>query len=214
MKKKDDLPKAPDFLHQGKAKFVKRTLKAIQADIKTLETQLDDIKDIRKHCPELVKLEEQIQKIKEDYREEIKAQVNCWESDIQQLNKELKNKKEDNKLQLSESVQKWFRKYISGIDWGYKQPRIVWISPDERFAIITSPGSIGGTGTAMGTGGYYYASSSHWLTDIKENGMYISNRRDGVASIKELEVEGRLTKEMKAKMIARAEELAGYSYKQ
>jgi hypothetical protein len=212
MKEKDGLPKACGFPHPGKAIFEKRTLKAIQTDIKTLETQLDDIKDIRKHCPELVKLEEQIQKIKENYREEINAQVNCWESDIQQLNKELKDKKEDNKLQLSEKVEKWFRHYKSGVSWGYKEPKIVWISPDERFAIITAPGSTAGQGTAMGTGGYYYASSTHWLTEIVENGTYSSMRRDGVASLKEMEFEGRLTKEIKAKMIARAEELAGYSY--
>ena len=113
---------------------------------------------------------------------------------------------------MSETVQKWFDKYIRGIDWGYKEPKIVWVSPDERFAIITAPGSTAGTGTAMGTGGYYYAASTHWLTDIKEGGTYGGFRYQGVDSLKDMEFEGRLTKEIKAKMIARAEELAGYKY--
>lgn len=192
----------------------KRTQKAIQEEINTIEKQLDDIQDIRKHRPELKELEDKIQKIKSDYREEIQSQVNCWKSDIEQLKKELKNKKLDNELQLSEKVQKWFRHYKSGVGWGYKEPKIVWVSPDERFAIITAPGSTAGTGTAMGTGGYYYASSTHWLTDIKEGGTYNGRMSRGVDSLKEMEHEGRLTKEIKAKMIARAEELAGYSYQQ
>jgi len=192
----------------------KRTQKDIKLEIENLEKQIDDIKDIRKQRPDIAILEDQVRAMKQSYMQEIESSVTCWRSDIQYLKKELENRKKDGEIYLNERISKWFRQYIGGIDWGYKDPKIVWISPDERFAIITSPGGTAGTGTAMGTGGYYYASSTHWLTEIKEGYAYFG-RRTGVAgeASKWLEHEGRLTKEVKEKMIKFAEEQAGYKFK-
>lgn len=185
-----------------------RTQKDINQEIKTLESQIDDIQNIRKHRPELVELEEKINKIKQNYREEIETQVSVWNSDIYALKNELKKKKIEGQIQLSERVEKWFRNYKSGIGWGYKEPKIVWISEDERYVIITNPGGTAGTGTAMGTGGYYYASSTHWLTETIEGYTYLGQSRGAAGTApKWLEFDGRLTKEKKAEMIAFAEEL-------
>lgn len=191
----------------------KRTQKEIKLEIETLEKQIDDIRDIRKQRPDIAALEDQVRAMKQAYIQEIESSVNCWRSDIQYLKKELENRKKDNEIYLSERVREWFRQYKRGIDWGYKEPRIVWVSPDERFVIITNPGGTAGTGTPMGTGGYYYASSSHWLTETKEGYAYMGNRTGIAGSAPRwMEHEGRLTKEVKEKMIKFAEEQAGYKF--
>lgn len=184
-----------------------KTQKDINQEIKAIEVQIEDTKNIRKHRPEYAELEKKMEVIRAAYREATDSLISCWKSDIQALKKELKNKKEENKLQLSGDVQRWFRKYLSGVSFGYKEPRIVWISEDEKYIIITSPGGTAGTGTAMGTGGYYYASSSHWLTEIVEGGSYMGHTEKGIRSPKWLEHEGRLTKDKKEEMIAFVETL-------
>lgn len=184
-----------------------RTQKEINQEIRNLENQIEDIRDIRKNRPEYAELEKRMEEIRREYREETESQVDVWRSDIQALKKEITRKKEDNKIQLSDRVQQWFRKYKSGVNFGYTPPRIVWISEDEKYVIITSPGSIGGQGTAMGTGGYYYSGSEHWLTEIIEGGTYTGSFSRGIDSPKWLTHEGRLTKEIKQKMIAFTEEL-------
>jgi hypothetical protein len=184
-----------------------KTQKDINQEIKAVEAQIEDIKNIRKHRPEYAELEKKMEAIRRAYREETDSLVSCWESDIQALKKELKKKKEENKLQLSEDVQRWFRKYLGGVNFGYKEPKIVWISEDEKYVIITSPGSTAGTGTGMGTGAYYYAQSTHWLTEIFEGGTYLGSSRDSVKSPTWLEFDGRLTKEKKEEMITFVETL-------
>ena len=185
-----------------------RTQKEINQEIKNLENQIDDTRNLRKHRPEIVELERKIEAIRASYREETETSIACWKSDIEQLKKELKNKKEDNQIQLSEKVKKWFRNYLSGVSFGYKDPKIIWISPDERFVIITSPGGTAGTGTPMGTGGYYYAASTHWITEIVEGKSYLD-----FGEVKLLEHEGRLSKEIKEKMITLAEQKANCIYR-
>lgn len=82
--------------------------------------------------------------------------------------------------------------------------------------IVTNPGGTGGTGTAMGTSGYCYYPSDHWLIEIIENGIYMRTYQSGertyqsgerINSPKRMHHEGRLTKEVKNKMIAFTEEL-------
>lgn len=46
----------------------------------------------------------------------------------------------------------------------------------------------------MGTGGYYYTSAEHWLIDRTRGDTYFKCK-------KLMEIEGRLTKEIKQKMI-------------
>jgi hypothetical protein len=183
----------------------KRTQKQINEEIKAIEAQISDIRDVRKHHPELVELEKKVYEIKQKHYEESQSLINCWDSDIDALKKELKRKKEDNDIQLSERVEKWLRKYLSGVNFGYKEPRIVWISEDERYVIITSPGGTAGTGTVMGTGGYYYAASTHWLTETIEGVEFMGNRAERAPEW--LEHEGRLTKEVKQNMIDYTKEL-------
>lgn len=93
-----------------------KTKKEINDNIKELENQIDDISNYRKHRRDIAKIEDELRKLKNDYWEEAQSSINCWQSDIDALKKELKMKKEDSSIQLSEKVQKWFRKYLSGSD--------------------------------------------------------------------------------------------------
>ncbi len=182
-----------------------RTQKDIKQDIDTLESQILDIKNVAKHCPEIIELETKARELRNSYWEEIRSQVSVWNSDIDALKKELKNKKEEKQIQISERVQKWLRHYLSGVSFGYNEPRISWISEDERFVIITSPGGTAGTGTPMGTGGYYYAASTHWIAETTNDSKYIdwSDKKRN----KYKEHEGRLTKDIKKQMIEFTENL-------
>ena len=87
-----------------------------------------------------------------------------------------------------------------GVDFGYGGIKIVWHSDDERFVIITNKGATAGQGTAMGTHGYHYAPTEHWLVDTKEGNSFHT-------TTKYFPVEGRLTKEKKQQMIERIKEL-------
>lgn len=179
----------------------KRTQKDIKQEIENLDNQIFQIK---KYPSEIIELEKKLYDMKNAHLDEVRPQVNVWKSDIEALKLELRKKKEENQIQLSERVEKWLSKYTSGVSFGYAEPKIVWISEDERFVIITSPGGTAGTGTAMGTGGYYYAASTHWLADTTNPARYIG---DGGKGNRWMEHDGRLTKEVKEKMIAYTEEL-------
>lgn len=185
---------------------MERTQKAIKNEIDTLEADIANKKNYRKNCPKIVELEKEIQQLRQQYFEENQSTIDCWESDLEALKDELKKKKSEKALYIPEKLEKWFRKYKSGVSFGYGGIKIIWISPDERFVILTCPGATAGTGTAMGTGGYYYALSSHYLVDTLESDSHVGRN----SYMKE--VEGRLTKDAKKELIKLAEEKAGYTF--
>ena len=64
----------------------------------------------------------------------------------------------------------------------------------------------------MGTGGYYYASSTHWLADTTSERKYVD--WSNASPNKWKEFDGRLTKEKKQEMIDFSEELRNKSHEQ
>jgi hypothetical protein len=132
-------------------------------------------------------IEEKWQKKQQGLREDLETERRCLESDLKAL-------KEKGELKIPDHIKKWLKQYSEGVDWGYGGLKIRWISPDEKWAIITNGGGTAGTGTPMGTGGYYYAEVSHFLGKITDRGSY-NNRYAEVEG-------GRLTNEIKEKLIA------------
>lgn len=166
---------------------------------KDIKARLKEIEQLRKstwRCTDpdylaLIKeakvIEEKWQKKQESFRDDLETERRCLESDLKAL-------KEKGKLKVPDHIKKWLKEYSDGVNWGYGGLNIRWISKDEKWAIITNNGGTAGTGTAMGTGGYYYAEANHFLGRITERGSMYN---------KYAEVEGgRLTKEVKAKMLA------------
>lgn len=185
----------------------KRTQKVIKAEIDALEAEISNKQDYRKNCPKIVELEKEIRQIKEKYFEDNQLTINCWENDLQVLKVELKKKKAEKALFIPEKLEKWFQTYILGIDWGYGGIKIVWISPDERFVILTNTGSTGGQGTVMGANSYYYSNSEHYLIDTLIAEKF---RKNNNGKLKEHT--GRLTKDIKLEMIKLAETTVGYTF--
>lgn len=165
------------------------------------------------------------QQIEKEYREKQKAFFEEVQPQLQELNTKLENlleeqrelRKKKEPLKISNRLAKWLREYSRGVDWGYGGLLIREIlDPEERFVIITNPGSTAGQGTPMGTHGYYYSKTMHWVADtfvegsswgshqqnLEIKGKYIlSNGR-----VMRKEVEGRLTKEKRQILLDAVEE--------
>lgn len=115
---------------------------------------------------------------------------------------------------IPEELDRYVRyKWASGIDFGYGGVSVRYLDPQNRFLIITENGSTAGTGTAMGTGGYYYAQCEHFIT-FPQYGCYLEaylphnkGKEYGERSNNKMfEVEGgRLTNAIKKSLIEQAE---------
>lgn len=165
--------------------------KQIASKIKELEDKILDLKNISKNVPEYSELIKKADQLKEEYFKHNLPIIEQYRDQVYELKKELK--KPVKELYISENLQEWFRNWKSGVDFGYKDPYIRWISPDEKYVVITCPGSTAGTGTAMGTSSYYYALTDHYLVEVKEGSRYININRDGSGILGSFE--GRLSKE-------------------
>ena len=171
----------------------RRTQKQIKKEIEDLKFQISDNRNYIKHIPGYMESYNQLEELKNQYFKNIQSKNNELSTKIKKLNEELVKEKKRKELKLSDRVNDWFGNYENGIDWGYGGLKIIWLSEDENWAIITCKGATAGGGTAMGTGGYYYSPSTHWIADVR--GGYNALRN------KFMEIEGRLTKEKKKEMI-------------
>jgi hypothetical protein len=192
----------------------KRTIKQIDAEIKEAKEQLSTkywYKQDETYLKLIKELDEAKKKVREyeiEHYEEAYKNVSEVREIINELESEKQLKKLKNSIVIPPDVQDWFKQWGTGVDWGYGKPKIVWISPDYKYVIITIPGGTAGTGTAMGTGGYYYAPSSHLATETK--GRHHSGYRDEVW--KTSEIEGRLTNNIKQQLIDQINEHSGMDY--
>jgi len=188
------------------------TQKELKDKIKALEKERDELR----HCtdPEYLELMKKVRDIKDKWFKEKEPVRDDLYSQIQLTKQDLEAVKNKNKLHIPIEIEEWFRRYSSGIDFGYKPLKIRWISDCENWVIVTNPGGTAGTGTAMGTGGYYYGSAEHFLARVG-NGEYSRALVDLNTSEESYEPEnsypgwnqygevegGRLTKETKQKLI-------------
>ncbi len=188
---------------------ISRTQKAIKEEMEKAQQQLSMLTNPYINSPEIARIKDTIHGLKNqlydlehEYEVSIQADAEFLREKIQNLRQELKDIKLRNEFQISDDLKKWFRNYLSGINFGYKSPKIVWASPDEHFIIMTSPGGTAGTGTAMGTGAYYYAPSEHYLIDTRQGTNWTSRNNGRLVS-----VEGKLTKEIKAEWLKKIEDI-------
>jgi len=147
------------------------TQKGLNSLIKKLEREYKD--SWRCTDPEYQRLQEEAKKIKDEWNKKMDSRRNEINDELRLAKSDLKEIKGQRELKIPEEISKWWRSYKNAMDWGYGGLKIRWISDDNLFVIITNPGSTAGTGTAMGTGGYYYSNSNHWLarTDQPYSGL-------------------------------------------
>jgi hypothetical protein len=105
--------------------------------------------------------------------------------------------KNNEPIKLSESLQKWFNRYSSGVRFGYGKQilSIIWVSDDERFVIIKKRGNSQYNGRGCSVTTRYYP-QIHWIADTTK-GTY----SDGNYFMKR---EGRLSEHSKQVMISDA----------
>lgn len=171
------------------------TQKELLAEIKRCEEKIIDLENYRKNIPGFAEAEKKLQNQKYDYLNSIeneRLEIREW---IRNYNRQISELKKKNELIIPDEIVKWFREYGSGVNFGYNGIKIVWISKDKRWVIITNKGGTAGTGTAMGTASYYYAVTEHWLACV-DKGRYLDRPTNCFGRI-----EGRLTKELKNKLI-------------
>ncbi len=126
---------------------------------------------------------------------------------IREKKLELKSKKAG---KYPDGLVRWFdRKFARGVNFGYGGITMRHLDKDNRFIIVTCNGGTAGTGTAMGTGGYYYAESTHFVS-FPQYGDYMEaklphgeGRRTGNNMFEVMG--GRLTVEVKQQLIKQAE---------
>lgn len=130
--------------------------------------------------------------------------IHAVEQEIRLKKKELQNKRPPEFI----IMERWVKgKYSSGVNWGYGGISLKYIDPEFKYIIATSKGGTAGTGTAMGTGGYYYATAEHFVT-FPQFGTWRESRLphyEGRSSNQMFSEEGKLTNEVRNRMIEKAE---------
>lgn len=111
--------------------------------------------------------------------------------------KESLEKTKRKELEIPEKIENWFREYISGVDFGYGGIKIIYVSPKQRYVIVTNTGAMASTGSFWNPS---YHQSSHWFVEV--GSQQYRNSLNRVEKI-----EGRLTKEKKQEMIKKILEL-------
>lgn len=189
------------------------TLKEIKEEIKRLENSR---KMLFVYPKEIVELKQKLYLMQNEHREKALEKAKPIDEDIKHLEMHLRDKKQSAKAMSAPiEVQNWLNNsYGIGVDFGYGRKDISWLSPDKEWAIV----SIGGTMFWSGIGyqsygranhrGVRVGTSYHSITGIHRNGKFVSTQ----------EYEGRLTKEVREKIIAeinekKADKSVEYSWK-
>lgn len=131
--------------------------------------------------------------------------ITAVEQEIRLKKKELKSNKSPEFIIINKWVQS---KYCSGVDFGYGGIKLRYIDPNMKYIICTNGGGTAGTGTPMGTGGYYYSGADHFVV-FPQFGIYIDSKLPHYQyrSTNTMFTEhGKLTNEVRNKMIEKAED--------
>lgn len=181
-----------------------KTQQELKDRIKEIGEEIRNLRRAHWDDKEYIKLIEKANKIKEKLENKNDKKIDKLRNEQSKLMEELEDKKLSKRIQLSPYLLNWLKQYMQGVNWGYKNPFIVWHSDDERFVILTHPGQTSGQGTPMGAGGYYYSASDHSLIDTKldSRGLHLNKLGYKIGEY----VEGRLTKEKKQILLDRLEE--------
>ena len=170
------------------------TQKQIKKEIDILKKSIPNVYNDETY----IKMEQELNKYKNKFNKDNLKKKNSIFILIKDYENQLEELKIKNSLTIPESINKWFNDYKSGVDFGYKGIKIVWISDDNKWVIISQ----GGTTYISDRTGPKYGCSEHWLA--KANGGRWSDG-NSFCSIDGRwtrgSIEGRLTKEKKNNLI-------------
>ena len=162
-------------------KEIKEKINQLEVDIRKLRSY-ENIEGYKALC-------DKIQEMKDSYDKQIQSSWDNMYTELNDLKCEYKKPVKE-KLFVPKHLQNWLYNWMRGVNFGYNDPYIKWISPDEKYVIITTPGGTAGQGTAMGSGSYYYSPTKQYLVKVIEGAGWHDRIKSEVA-----ECEGRLSKE-------------------
>ena len=142
------------------------TIKFWQEEFDRAEKERMDMQSPPQHVKILI---EKANKAKKEYYRSIQKTLNEKSDYMRLCRVKINEIRQQKAFVIPADIQKWFNKYISSMDWGYKSPEIIHISENKEYIIVRNTGGTAGTGTVMGTGGYYYAKTSHWIAKVGGN---------------------------------------------
>lgn len=161
-------------------------------------------KDLAHRDPSVVaarkKYEEILSSVCKKLEGDMPQKIQEVEARIVELENNRRKKAEQASIKVPQSIQDIVASFYRGVDWGSKL-KVIWVSPNERFFILTHPGHA----TWIGRGMSGYEPSYHYLMRVKG-----SSQQHGYALFTEMKVkehEGRLDKGTKAEWISVALEL-------
>lgn len=175
-----------------------------QKEIRNKIKELTAAKEALLHNDELGKIQKEYRDKLDAYYKKIRPERDKIDKEIETLRKELNKRKDDKLPIISKLLEDWLSKYTSGVDFGPKGLTIKEVLDEqERFVLISNPGHL----YWSGRGETSYGKSTHWIVDTFVckswlNSDYSTNGTKRVGS----EVEGRLTKEAKKKLLDELEE--------
>jgi hypothetical protein len=173
--------------------------------VKTQTEIRNKIKELTKERKALL-YNEELGKVQKEYRDKLDAyykkirpEKDKIDEEIETLRKELSKRKDDRLPIISKRLEDWLQGYTRGATFGPQGLKIKEILDDkERFVLVYNPGH---TYWAR-RGEFHYGSSSYWITDTFIQKQWLGN----TTKIMGTEVEGRLTKEVKKKLLEVLEE--------
>ena len=183
-------------------------IKDLHKEIQQLKTELRELrpsryfeskyKEYAKLLDQVYTLQQKRQQFEDDHYDEYSEHLHTLQNKIQELESIKVAAQKESAIKIPQEIEYWFyTHYCSGTSFGYGSNRnnikIVYLSPDKKYGIVTNKGSVGW----VGIGTFEYHKSSHWVIkiniDIKQSHLTRNNHYG--------EIEGRLTKEKKQDML-------------
>src|SRR5690349_11383389 len=126
----------------------------------------DDLtKDYRKWWNENIR--DKVSEYQKQLEKNNEIQIKSYQDKMSEVRNAIAEKKtqlKQSKSSFDEKIVKWVKRdFQSGVNFGYGGITLRYVDPKERYIIVTNNGGTAGTGTAMGTGSYYYAECSHFV---------------------------------------------------
>lgn len=171
-----------------------RTIGQLKQEIKTIQDQISDQdRHPEKYIPMYGELLKELRRMVDEHREKTAEERIDKVRRIQELRSEIRKRQEKRCIKLPGELGVWFDEYLKDIPtYQHHYLVIAYLDPSHRFVIIRKQGYMDHSGAKP-----YYNGSEHWVsyTHIK-----------GAVGNEHFPEEGRLTKELKKKLISLAKD--------
>ena len=150
------------MVEHGKGLLKVRSKAQIKQEIKDTNEKLLNLQWSVKKDPIVIKTKKAYDDALENAQNKIAKEVLELRNQHNKLLEEIDDIEKAKEIVIPQKVQDFISAICRGVDFGYKGWVVKWVSPKQRFAIMTNPGHSGWSG--RGETSYY--GSDHYLFDI------------------------------------------------